>query len=551
MQFPLPRPTAHAAAAFLALAAAGCGGSDNDDDRSTAQQACSSLVGVTMAPDRIGLPSNGARITSATLVGASAETGLPEHCDVRGAIAPVNAAQGDDINFRVNLPTNWNEKAMHFGGGGYNGTVVAATGPAPSAPRGAPVPLARGYATFGSDSGHVGGNAQFGVREEALENFGYAQMKKTRDVAMQLIERRYGKKAQRTYWVGSSQGGREGLTVAQRFPADYDGVLARVPVVSFTGLQLQGNRVAQAIAANGGAGWLNEAEINLVQNAVRSACDTVAADGRVDGIIANYAACQFNPAPLRCPGGGNTADTCLSDAQIATLNALHTPMQFGFNVANNVSQYPGWGWGGENDPANNWRTWVTGQDANGGLIASLGNQFVRYFVAQDQAGFDPLSFRSSDWRARLERISPIIDATNPDLSAFHARGGKLILQEFGADYARSPNATFAYYDSVVQRMTRPTADQFVRLYFTPGADHGGVGGANWPATSIDWVTVLENWVEKGQAPADKLTQTAHAATAPFAVTAERPLCRHPLVARYDGSGDVNQAASYSCAAPAP
>ncbi|WP_157991419.1 tannase/feruloyl esterase family alpha/beta hydrolase [Caldimonas tepidiphila] len=546
MQFPHPRPTAYAASLFVAISVAACGGGDK---MSQEELACASLAGTTIDKAQIGLPSSGARITSATLVRASSETNLPEHCDVRGAIAPVDATKGYDINFRVNLPSGWNEKAMHFGGSGYNGTVVAATGPAPSAPRGAPVPLARGYATFGSDSGHVGGNAQFGVREEALENFGYAQMKKTRDVAVELMKRRYGKTPTRTYWVGSSQGGREGLTVAQRFPADYDGVLARVPVLSFTGLQLQGNRVAQAIAANNGAGWLNEAEVNLVQDRVRQAGDTVAADGLVDGIIANYGSCQFDPVVLRCAGGADTGDTCLSDAQINTLNALHTPMQFGFPVANGVTQYQGWGWGGENDPLNNWLSWVTGTDANGGRIASLGNQFVRYFIAQDAPGFDPLSFNRADWQARIQQVSPIIDATDPDLSAFHARGGKLIMQEFGADYARSPNATIAYHDSVVQRMTPQTADQFLRLYFTPGADHGGIGGSGWPATSVDWVTVLENWVEKGQAPGDKLTQTAHAATAPFAQTAERPLCRYPLYARYNGSGDVNQAASYTCTAP--
>lgn len=528
-----------AAASFLTAC-----GSDDDPVVVNPAEACAKLAGGTVPAASIGLPTGGARVTTATLVAATAT--LPEYCKVNGAITPLDTANAFDINFQVNLPSSWNGKAMHFGGGGYNGSVVAATGAAPSAPPDVPGPLARGYATFGSDSGHTGGNAQFATSDEALVNFGYAQMKKTRDVAMELVKRRFDKAPTRTYWVGSSQGGREGLTVAQRFPADYDGILARVPVVNFTGLQLQGNRFAQAIGQTGG--WLNINKVNLLQAAALSACD--ATDGLADGTIANFTACKYDPAPLRCPGGADTGDSCLSDAQLTTVNTLHTPMNYGYSVANGVSAYPGWAWGGENNPAGNWTSWVTGTGPAGGNIANFGNQYVQYFVAKNAAGFNPLTFNPGDaqWRTRITQISADVDGTNPDLSAFRARGGKLIIQEHGGDYARSPFATIEYYNSVIAKLGQPAADSFLRMYLTPGADHGGVGGTGWPATSIDWVAALEAWVEQGQAPADKLTVVKKDTTTPFATTATRPLCRFPTWPKYT-AGDVNNPASFTCTAP--
>lgn len=546
------------AAAAIGLAA--CGGSDNDAPPQLVgpqTKSCAELAGMTMTAEQIGLPSKGARITSATVVPAAA--GLPEHCDVRGAILRTDELNGFDINFRVNLPSQWNEKAMQFGGGGFNGSVVSGTTAAPSAPTGDAVPLARGYATFGSDSGHTGGSASFGMSDEAVVNFGYAQMKKTRDVAMELIRQRYGKAAARTYWVGSSQGGREGLTVAQRFPEDYDGILARVPVLNFTGLQIQGNRVGQAMYANGtGAGWMNNAKVQLLHNAVMQACDAL--DGRTDNVIANYQACTFNPAVLRCASGADEGDACLSDAQVATVNAVHSDLDYGFSAANGVSGYAGWGWGHEIDPSGSWPQWVTGDAAPsptnpGAVIANFGAQYVRYFIARDALGFNPLStdpatggFTPERYQARIQQLSQVVDSTNPDLSGLRASGGKLIILEHGGDYARSPRATIAYYDAVVQRMGQAAADESVRLYFVPGANHSGGGASGWQATQFDWVSALENWAERGQAPADKIETVLKANAAGNAVTARRAACKWPLYPRYNG-GDANSAEGYTCTAP--
>ncbi len=537
------------------LAGCGGGGSDTPTPAPVTPLSCADLSGVTIAASDIGLATRGARISSATVVPANSTTGAPEYCDVRGAIVRNDELNGFDINFRVNLPTSWNEKTVQFGGGGYNGSVPAATGNAPGAAPGTVAPLARGYATFASDSGHVGGNAAFALSDEALINFGYAQMKKTRDVAVQLMIRRYGKAPVRTYWVGSSQGGREGVTVAQRFAADYDGILAEVPVLNFAGLQIQGNRVGQAMYDGGtGAGWINAAKVQLIHNSVMAVCD--AADGATDGVIANYTACTFDPTVLRCVGGADTGDGCLSDKQIATVNAVHSDMTYGFTVANGLNRYHGWGWGHEYDPAASWRQWVTGtaapSDTNAGsAIVNFGGQFVRYFIAQDRPGFNPLStdpvngFSPSRFQTRIQQVSQIVDGTNPDLSALRARRGKLLLIEHSGDYARSPVATIQYYRSVVTTMTQPVTDEFVRFYIVPSADHGNTGATNWRATQFDWMTALENWVERDQAPADKLETVFAANTAGNPVSQRRALCRFPSYPHYNG-GDANTAAGYTC-----
>ena len=342
---------------------------------------------------------------------------------------------------------------------------------------------------MGSDSGHSGGNAAFGTNNEALVNFGYAQLKKTKDVAVALMQAYYASGPSRVYFAGSSQGGREGATVAQRFPNHYDGVFSRVPVLNFTALQLAGNRMgAPTLAASGG--WMNSAKRTLLTNATFAACDAL--DGLADGLVAKYEGCRFDPAALRCAGGADTGDTCLSDAQIAAVNTLHSPLTFDFPLANGVTSYPGLATGHE---AASWGQWTmgaapppavqpTGTNPGGALIVNFGAQTIRYFLAGDPAlqtyTFDHNSLL---WRARIQQVSAIVDSTDPDLAAFAAHG-KLILQEHFGDYAQSPFAGVNYYKSIVVMLGKPATDAFARLYVTPGAEHGG---ANAPS-QVDMIT---------------------------------------------------------------
>ena len=508
------------------------------------------------------LPNGGVSITSAMIVHAAEQTvsangssfpATPAYCRMLGFIAPLDPA-APKINFQLNLPAQWNRKALQFGGSGFNGVPVTGLGPAPLAPPDAALPISRGYATFGTDSGHqiaYGVEPQaFAQNDEALENFAFAAYKKTRDAAMALIQEYYGAKPERTYYVGTSEGGREGLVLAQRYPADYDGIYAAAPLVNFVGLHVAGARMGVVQRGNG---WLSPKKVELLDKAVLKACDGL--DGLNDGVVSHYLACSaaFDVRTLRCNGGQDAGDQCLSDAQIATVRTVHSPLRLSFPLANGISAYPGWGLGGENNPAQ-WTRYVSGTAAaplstvagsQEARNSAAGNGVVRHFITRDPA-FDPATLRPELYRARMQRLSSMLDASQPDLSAFQAWGGKLILHEFSNDHAQSPYAGFEYFDAIQRRMSAAVVDQFVRLYVTAGANHAGFG-PNLP-TSVDVVSLLEQWVEQGKPPADAVVQTLQSTVPPFALLASRQMCRYPAYARYNGAGDPKLAASYLCTA---
>jgi feruloyl esterase len=558
------------AVASLFAVVAGCGGGGGGDAPAPAPtptptppppaafdtvlvKNCTGLKGQTVDAAAIGtnstqpgLATSGATVADAVVVDAAA--GLPKYCKVTGAIAAASAG-APAINFQVNLPATWNGKALQYGGGGLNGSVVDGLKPLPSAAPTDTLPLARGYITFGSDSGHASPavtDAAFALNAEALTNFAYAQMKKTKDVAMVLGERLFEQATAttRVYFVGSSEGGREALTVAQRFPDDYAGVIARVPVIQFTGLQLGGNRISKAMRQTGA--WLNETKLLLVHNQTTSTCD--AQDNLVDGVIGKALSCQADINLIRCPNGVDANNSCLSDAQIAGLNVIHTPLTLGFPLANGNTGYFRYQWGGESPitaGAGGLATWWYGTSAPapapGGLGDTLGDAFVKYFIAQD-ANFDPTTFNPSTYQARIQAVSALVDSDDPAaLVAYLNKGGKVIVKEHGADYARSPYATVDYMQRV-QTANPTAANNGLRFYLNPSVDHGGIGTQ---PDSVDLLTQLENWVENNQAPADALTVSQYD-SATNAVTKTRLMCRYPAYPRYSGSGDVNSASSFAC-----
>lgn len=565
-------------ACVAALILAGCAGTGLREaafvDTSALPQlapkaACAALAGSAIAASAIGLPTSGAKVLSAALVPAAAEHvgpasvvhALPEYCKVLGEILPVDPA-APPIRFQLNVPTQWNGKAIHVGGGGLDGVIppnlaaIGAGGSPISAafPPDAPYPLSRGYAMYGSDSGHQdpGTTATWALNDEAWLNFAHAALKKTHDASFAVLQALYGAKPRVSYFMGQSQGGREALEVAQRYPDDYDGVVATSPLIGYSAHVIHKTLLA---AMQTGAGWIPPAKHALIGAEVLRQCDAL--DGLADGVISNYRACaaRFDPrvvrepyAAIRCPGGADTGNTCVSDAQIATLNRMHAPLRFDFALANGWTEFPGYEVGREAMPG--WLA-IAPQPRNGTQPA-LGQPgaTVSYGILKDPA-FQLAEFTVAPFADRIRAASALIDTTNPDLARFFARGGRMIIKVQGSDYASNPHTVMRYHDLLVQRFGRPTVDRHVRLYVLPNGDHGGVVQSATSAQPlpryVDLITLATDWVEKGAVPPDAPVVKAQGVLPPYTVSATRPLCRYPLYPNYAG-GDAHNAASFRCVA---
>jgi tannase/feruloyl esterase len=481
---------------------------------------------------------------------------LPAHCRVLGRIAPVDPA-APPILFQLNLPENWNGKAVQYGGGGFNGVLITGLAQLRESSPDDPHPLGRGFATFGTDSGHQNAPGveiqAFALNDEALENFTHAAYPKVRDAAAEAMRMAAGRPPSRVYYYGSSEGGREGLMVAQRFPDRYDGVVSSVPVINWVGLQAFGTRGGQMQREGG---WLPPAAVRLVHDATLRACDAL--DGLSDGVVSNQTACRgsFSPRSLLC-GAAEAAgsNACLTEPQVAFLETHRAPVAYGMALANGVTEYPGAPLGGEAQPGG-LVDWTTGPEAPRFPLPDpasqarqwyYGNGAIRYFIARDPA-YDPARFRLADFADRARHVSALMDTTDPDLSAFARRGGKLILMEYMADYAQSPGAGIAYWEAVLSRMGGAAeVDRFARFYNFHGANHSGVAtnmatGRALPGF-VDLLGALDAWVERGAPPPEPLVQATRDGSA------TRPLCRWPAFPRHDGAGDPSRAASFNCAAP--
>lgn len=526
---------------------------------------CARLAGLKIPAQLIGLSSGDATVTSASFTQAApakaTAPATPDFCKVIGTIAPVDPV-AQLINFQLNLPAAWNGKLLQYGGGGYNGTLVSGLAPLRDAAPDDALPVTRGYATLGTDSGHQAASfapdriGEFGLNDEMLTNYAYASYKKVRDVAVALVDALYRKRPSRVYYFGGSEGGREGLTMAQRFPADYDGIVSVVPVVQLSML-FQSYIPNNEPQFNGG--WLSPAKSEALAKFVANACDEL--DGLRDGVVSNYLACQskVNLQELRCRGGADTGDSCLSDAQIAAVQTVHALHPFPFAMANGITTYPQWLYGNEITPDPQRMTitrWVMGTAAPTQTIdvATVSQQWlygvnaIRFVVTRDDK-FDARAYRPQNFRARVEEVSKLLDSTNPDLAAFFAHGGKLILRENMADLAQSPLAGINYFQSVVARLGQSTVEASARLYVSPGSTHTGSGtsvldGSAIP-TMIDLLEPLDRWASDGIAPADTLVQASKDAASPFALKATRPMCRYPNYPHYAG-GNKAAAESFAC-----
>ena len=508
----------------------------------------------------------------------------PAHGVVEGSIFPAGQ-NGWPINFRVILPSSWSRRSVQQGGGGMNGSITVREGRNSM--------INKGFVLYGSDSGHqAGGMGGFGgaqsqtlasgptagdewsLNDEAIRNLGYMQMKKTHDAAMVIIERVYGAKPAYNYYIGGSQGGREGLAVAQRYPLDYDGIISDVPIVNFSTLMLAPEliRIKEKSLAN----WITPAKVNAIRAEFLKQCDNL--DGLSDGIINNYldARSIFNTADKAGPADpwaalraqGNTdpdpADKStaakLTDGQIATLEFIYSPYIFPKPLENKTKSFGMWLPTITPDDfgtiAGTRFKGQEGADANARNHSSLGILGVTGFLMQDIKA-NPLDFSEEVYAARRMQISEWLDATNPDLSAFLNRGGKIIVTIGTQDMIASSGAQLDYYQSVINKMGQKKVDSFARLYVVPQAGHGLSGksyNTNGDGKTIDVKTIpapnqddkidlLIAWVEKNQAPQKTLIISQQGRIGTKADEKGYLLCSYPNYPAYAG-GPADLPSSY-------
>jgi hypothetical protein len=441
------------------------------------------------------------------------------------------------------------------GGFGMDGSVPNLTANFSTEPADVPSPLAQGYATYGSDSGHQGQSAAWALNSEAWLNFSYEQIKKTHDVAMQVMKAMYGQTARLNYWMGGSQGGREGLEAVTRYPDDYNGAVVAVPLAYFS--SLLANPPYLASAQISAASWIPPAKQSLVANFVLQKCDGL--DGTTDGVINDYLACDslFDPtitpdpfAALRCPGGADTGNTCLSDAQIATLGKIYSPLIYGYSLAAGEDYYPGWGTGMEG--ISPW-LWEQTQPA-AGQTAGLGggwSELQALFSGNTSGTFDLGDVSLTALKDKIQQLSQDVDISE-NLSGWLARGGKLIMLTNASDSISNPRAQMMLYNSWVGRYGLARVERSVKYYVQPNESHfeGGVDaeGRALP-TEMDLTGTLTRWVEQGTTPPDQLVATNMAATAPYTVTYSKPACTYPGYPKYLGTGALTDASSYICSSP--
>jgi Tannase and feruloyl esterase len=500
-----------------------------------------------------------ASVTSAKTVAAGAFSGpaqnfagvdltsfyskLPAFCRVSIDAKPTSDS---DIKVEVWLPLDgWNGRLQGTGNGGFAGMIDYFE-------LGAGV--SRGYAVTATDTGHTGSpiEAAWALgHPEKVADFGHRGIHEMTTLAKLVVQKFYGGAPKHSYFAGCSDGGREALMEAQRYPDDYDGILAGAPANYWTALLSLGGVVTQALAATPDS-FIPQAKIPAIAQAVIAQCDKQ--DGVADGILNDPRQCRFDPAAIACKAGENS-DKCLTPAQVTALKTIYS----GVKDSHGTAIFPGYLPGAE-EGGGGWGVWITGPAAGKGLMAFFASGYFSDMV-YEKKDWSVQSFAvDADMKAATEKTADALNAVNADLTAFRSHGGKLILYHGWNDPAIPALNTVNYYEQVMAKAGQANTDAFVRLYMVPGMQHcfGGLGAdsigqfGTWTADAAKNArTALENWVERGTAPgtiiATKISGQGPLATGDVVMT--RPLCPYPQAAQYKGSGDAKNAENFTCASP--
>jgi feruloyl esterase len=474
---------------------------------------------------------------------------LPAFCRV---VAEAKPTSDSDIKLEVWLPVSgWNGKLQGIGNGGFAGLIDDMQ---------LAMSVKAGYTATATDTGHTGSPNDAGWamgHPEKIIDFGHRGIHEMTRVAKTVIAAYYSKPPQRSYFAGCSDGGREALMEAQRYPEDYDGILAGAPSNYWTALLATAAYDIQVLTMDS-ASFIPPAKIPAIAAAVNAACDEV--DGVHDGILNDPRQCHFDPATIQCKG--EDSDKCLTAAQVTALKKLYA----GTLDSKGHVVYPGYLPGAE-EGQGGWGLWITGPAPAKSLMARFANGFFSAFVF-GKSDWDYKTFKvDADLKAANERTAQALNATDPYLKPFKARGGKLVLYHGWNDPAITALNTIDYYESIIKKMGQEDVDSFVRLYMAPGVQHcaGGPGPDSFGAVLTPMSEVaaydlkfddpqhsvyasLEQWVEKATPPSIIIASKFEGQDRTHAKMT-RPLCPYPQAAKYKGSGDPNNAANFECERP--
>ncbi|UCH44535.1 MAG: tannase/feruloyl esterase family alpha/beta hydrolase [Nitrospiraceae bacterium] len=488
-------------------------------------------------------PESLPELPDVTISSVTQETQPAPHCKVAGVI-------GTETNFELLLPETWNGKFVMGGGGGFVGSVMNTSLLFGS--------LQAGYATVGTDTGHQGHPLDASWAHNNLErlvNFGHQAVHRTAVTAKALIKAYYQNDIARSYFTGCSRGGSQGLMAAQRYPEDFDGIVAGAPAYNWIGIAAAATQITRAMYPdpnNLQAAVVGPKEQELIETSYLAMCDEQ--DGIKDGILNDPRQCKFDVATLLCTG--EKTDSCLSKEQLAAVKVIYE----GPKDSKGNALFYGFPFGGET-AVGGWPRWLTGglkyqadlDEFQGGVDTGdfaapvspsayygFGNGIMKYFIYNDPE-WSYVNYNYDLLKKDSERVAETLNATNPDLSAFRKRGGKLILYSGWSDAAAPGTAVVGYYDDVLTH--DKTAAKDTRLFMMPGVEHcfGGPG-----PSFVNFLTEIDQWFATGKAPEQVTALWLDETMQP---TDSRPVCAYPKVAKYDGKGDTRNAASFSCVNP--
>ncbi len=475
--------------------------------------------------------------------GATTGPTLAAHCRVSGRM---NERMGQDgkpyyIGFEMRLPTQWNGRFLYQGGGGNDGVIRPAIGPQASPT----FALNKGFAVVTTDAGHQGPTADFGFDPIARTDNAYNAHDRVAVTAKDIIRNFYSKGPDKSYFIGCSGGGRQGMMFTQRFPSYFDGVIAMAPAMRVskgaTVAAAWDTQALQAIAPPGTDGKpvlsqaFSVADMQLVSQGILKVCD--AGDGAVDGMVSNPAACKFDPSVLQCSGAKDAS--CLAAPQVGALKKIFE----GARDSSGKPLYFGWPYdAGVGHAANDWRMWKLGTSttatANSRHVFLMQDALQGYFTTPPDRSLSIYTFNFDKDPARMDAHSWIFNtADDVKLAPYKARGGKLLFIHGLADPIFSPHEMVDYYQRLQAEHGASSTD-FSRLFLVPGMSHCAGGAAT---DSFDGLQALVDWVEKGEAPRQILAR----GTVVFPGRT-RPLCPYPQYAHYKGSGSIEEAANFEC-----